>query len=364
MSKQKSEQYLPLKWVERFSKSDVLKSIEPEQLRVLIEDIYSEEEQKKLYHSNTSVKYLINMIMRQKDEKIRTELFRDIDAISLSGLWAKNKQVFAFDKDFLDELSNTKTITMVKDAWDYLPYDTFYIDISANPQIASAIIGEGFFIKVNKVVPYPSKELSYYCVYVTKITEEYYFSDTFLYLNKDGEQSIDEIQSFDTVGIDDTIEATLTGKNKKHIKMEGRKYQALIQQLLCYLSSVEPDIQENEITKRTYRKPPSNTKPKNKFSEIQKWDIGVRFGTSFRKWQKEKNVQSTNQDTTAISRGTGTRQRPHSRRAHWSHYWYGHGDEKVLRPKWISAYWVNIDDKSDTPVVIHKVEDNPTKHDK
>lgn len=360
MSKQKAEQYLPLKWVERFSKAQALNSIEPEQLRVLIEDIYSDEEQEKLYHSNEAIKQLIGMIMQQKDDKIRTELFRDIDAISLSALWAKNKQVYAFDKDFLDELSNTDTIIMVKDAWDYLPYDTFYIDISANPKITSAIIGEGFFIKVNKVVPFPSKDLSYYTVYVTKVTEDYYFSDTFLYLNKDGEQAIDEIKSVDTIGIDETIEATLTGRNKKHLKMEGKMYHALIQQLLSYLSSVDPDICENEITKRTYRKPTNDSKPKNKFSEIQKWDIGVRFGTSFRKWSKERNSQTVS-ETSAPSRNKGSRQRPHSRRAHWSHYWYGHGNEKVLRPKWISAYWVNVDGTPDTPVVIHKVDNKSSE---
>lgn len=359
MSKQKSEQYLPLKWVERFSQAEALRSIEPEQLRVLIEDIYSVEAQKKLYYSNSAIKHLIEMIMRQKDEKIRTEIFRDIDAISLSALWAKNKQVYAFDKDFLDELSDTDTLVMVKDAWDYLPYDTFYIDISANSKIASSIIGDGFFIKVNKVYPFPTKETSYYTVYVTKVTEDYYFSDTFLYLNKDGEQVIAEMKSVDTVGIDDTIEATLTGKNKKLVKMEGKMYQALIQQLLCYLSSVEPDIQENEITKRTYRKPPSNTKPKNKFSEIQRWDIGVRYGTSFRKWNNQKACKPPNEPLTS-TQNKGSRQRPHSRRAHWSHYWYGHGDEKVLRPKWISAYWVNVDGSPDAPVVIHKVETNST----
>lgn len=354
MAKQKFEQYLPLKWLNRFNQSEVVSSLEPECIRAFVEDIYSDETKEKIYSSNPKIRYLIDTIEKQPKKRVQNEIIRDMDAISLAALWAKNKQVFSFDEDFLNELSNTKTMIMVKNAWDFLPYDTFYVDISANKKIASAIVGDGFFIKVNKVTPYPNNDLSYYTVHVVKVTEDYYFSDTFRYMNRDGEQNIDEIENVDTVGVDDTIEAVLTGKNKK-IQMDGRKYQALIQQILCYLSSVEPDIQENEITKRTYRKPLDNSKPKNKFSEVQKWDTGVRFGTSFRKWKKDKNNQLDSSKLSSPANGRGTRQRPHSRRAHWSHYWYGHGKEKVLRPKWISAYWVNIDISDDTSTVIHKV---------
>lgn len=354
MSKQKTEQYLPLKWVGHFASSEVISSLNPEDIRAIIDNNYSDETKEQLYSSNPKLKYIVDMIRGQKSEKVKNELIRDLDAISLSMLWAKNKQVFSFDKDFLDELSNTKSMIMVKDAWDFLPYDTFYVDISANQRIASAIVGDGLFLKVDKFVPYPKDETSYYSVHVIKVTEDYYFADTFLYKNTNGEQDIDEIEAADTVGINDTPENYFSGNIKK-IKIEGKMYQALIQQILSYLSSVDPDIQENEITKHTYRKPTANSKPKNKFSEIQKWDTGVRFGTSFRKWKKEKNNQPDNSEVTVSPNSKGTRQRPHSRRAHWSHYWYGHGEEKVLRPKWISAYWVNIDTPEDTPVVIHKV---------
>lgn len=360
MAKHKTEQYLPLKWVETFLQSDVLKSAEPEQMRVIVESIYSDEEKSKLYMTNSVIKHLVDLVANQPSDRLRNELLRDLDAVSLAALWAKNKQVYAFDKDFLNELANTDTISMVKDAWDYLPYDTFYIDISANTEIASSIIGDGFFIKVNKVAPYPSDDLSLYTVHVIKVTDEYYFSDIFHYANKNGEQAVDDIQSVSSVGISDTIEGVLFGNEKKHFKMEGKLYQALIQQILCYLSSVEADISENEVTKQTYRKPPVGAKPKNKFSEIQKWDIGVRFGTAYRKWESGKNNCSTAPEATTKTSGKGIRQRPHSRRAHWSHYWYGHGDDKVLRAKWISAYWVNVDEAQDTPVVIHKVENDPT----
>ena len=62
----------------------------------------------------------------------------------------------------------------------------------------------------------------------------------------------------------------------------------MVVQILNYLSSVQPDIEENPQTKKTYRKPAPHTEPKNKYSEIQKWDVGVRFGAAFRAWKKEQ----------------------------------------------------------------------------
>lgn len=128
----------------------------------------------------------------------------------------------------------------------------------------------------------------------------------------------------------------------------------LIQQLLTYLSSAEPDICEDENTKRTYRKPNPNSAPKNKFSEIQQWDVGVRFGASYRKWKKSQEEPSSNEPK---SSGERSKQRPHSRRAHWSNYWYGTGENKERRPKWVASYLVNVDDDNQDVAVIHKVSE-------
>lgn len=52
------------------------------------------------------------------------------------------------------------------------------------------------------------------------------------------------------------------------------------------------------------------------------------------------------------------KQRPHSRHAHWSHYWYGHGEDKVRRPQWVAAYFVNTDNGEDATTVVHKVDNS------
>ncbi len=87
--------------------------------------------------------------------------------------------------------------------------------------------------------------------------------------------------------------------------------------------------------------------------------MGVRFGAAFRKWKADKSSKKVNDDCQAeVSSKSHSKQRPHSRRAHWSHYWYGHKEEKVRRPKWINAYFVNMQDTSDSPAVIHRVDAN------
>lgn len=53
----------------------------------------------------------------------------------------------------------------------------------------------------------------------------------------------------------------------------------LIFQTVMYLASKKPDVSENEVTRKTYK--PSKI-IKNKFSEIQKWDVGVRYGSEIR----------------------------------------------------------------------------------
>lgn len=85
-------------------------------------------------------------------------------------------------------------------------------------------------------------------------------------------------------------EIYLSNGEEKKITSNIRGLMTMVVQILNYLSSVQPDIEENPQTKKTYRKPAPHTEPKNKYSEIQKWDVGVRFGAAFRAWKKSKKV--------------------------------------------------------------------------
>lgn len=353
MSKKNGEKYLPLYWVEMFLKQFkgiYGTSIPFEDLRIHCEHQYSKEVKLNNLEKYPQLSERLALLTLSGNAKFAHEHTRDLDGISMAMMWAKNKQVYAFDADFIDELLNTETLTFSENAWDYLPYDYIYIDLSANKRVCNSIMGKGMFLRVEKCSNPQSGDSVYVC-HICKLTEDYFFTDVFSFENKDNEIAVSDIFADNEVPIWETNDNGKFSTERKET-FNGIMYKTLIPQILSYLSSVEPDVSENETTKKTYRKPSENSVPKNKFSEVRKWDIGVRYGTAFRKWKKQKSDQ-----TVPIASGGGTKKRPHSRRAHWSHYWYGHGEDKVRRPKWVAAYFVNTEDGEDTTTIIHKVND-------
>lgn len=365
MSK-KDKPYLPLKWTEYFM--DVLRDrqvfgdtgITPEEIRMLIEPQYSQQERVNVLKKHSRFSMVLSHLHENAPERVIKETMSDLNAMSVILLWAKNKQVYSLDKDFINELVNTETVTTSKDAWDFLPYNTFYIDLSANKEVCERIIGEGMFIRVVKTSsPVQGDDQSLYMVSICKVTDKLFFNDEYFFINTDFEQRVDEMNFKTHVPISRSPEQIfyMNGASPEQTEFDGKSFDVLIPQILSYLSSVEPDIGENELTKKTYRKPQTDIAPKNKFSEIQRWDVGVRFGTAFRKWKTDKSSQKGKDGHhEEIVSGYHSKQRPHSRRAHWSHYWYGHGENKVKRPKWVNAYFVNIKEQGETPTVIHKVD--------
>lgn len=341
----KKEKYLPLYWTETLESQlrAVLPTITVEDLRIISEQGTSEE-----IRNQTICKYpaLCMMLVRMQEKADSSpdfhtaikETLRDLDSISLAMLWAKNKQVFAFDKDFTDELLRTEEIRITKNGWDFLPFKTFYVDLSDNKELCEKILGKGMFITLEKL---SDERGEVYCVHVCKVGERYFYNDVFSFINEDTVLPVCEMEADNKVLHFDHIYGT------SHKAIDGKAYEVIVAQILTYLSSVEPDIEENPTTKQTYRKPAPDSKPKNKFSEVQKWDVGVRFGSAVRAWKK-KNASGVTHT------GSGSKKRPHSRKAHWSHYWYGSGENKVRRPKWISECYIGMKGE-ETPAVIHKV---------
>jgi hypothetical protein len=124
-------------------------------------------------------------------------------------------------------------------------------------------------------------------------------------------------------------------KNNENFKFNRAQMSVLGIQILAYLSSKDPQIEENPVTKKTYKKPNDNF-IKNKFSEIQMWDIGVKYGNSYRNTMKQLN---------AGNRGFALDYKrkspiPHFRRAHWQRFWVGKGRTQVIN-KWIAPTFVN-----------------------
>ncbi len=263
-------------------------------------------------------------------------------------------------------------LSLSKNSWDFLPFRSFYVDISASKRLCEELAGEGFYITVEKVPAQYEWDISEndslqeeWIIHLCKVSRKYFFHDLMTLPNATIEF---ECTTLETSKIE--VHDVIYGKNKttdfktKSITVNTKEYQILVTQILNYLSSTEPDIHENEQTKVTYKPKPKNTnksRTEDKFSEIRKWDVGIRFGTAVRKWRLSEKAMPDSSDAKDTGETTDRKQRknyrlrPHTRKAHWSHYWYGSGDNKVRRPKWIAATFVNVGSKQEkTPVVIHK----------
>lgn len=353
LAKNKALKYLPLYWVDVFTKEvrAFFGNIDVRKLRVIADDANGKEAVR-IIEETPVLRKLFNPAMRAKSvpkSNRESGATLKIDCMSLAMLWAENKQVYSFDKDFIEELLRTDTLTFTKNGFDYLPYEIFYIDLSDHEELCQRICGEGFFVKATKLIQNGKEQYHIHCC---KVARNYFFNNLFNIRNEDYSIDINRIPEKRKIDCYDLENYKGDAKTlKKEIcNINVREEEVLVCQILSYLSSVEPDIDENPETKVTYHKPTAGSPPKNKFSEVRKWDVGVRFGNAFRSWKKQKTASSE----AYSGSGSRTKQRPHSRSAHWSHYWYGHGENKVRRAKWVSAYYVGLKGESN-PAVIHKV---------
>lgn len=373
MSKNKQKEYLPLSWCKGLSNAlaKVLgEGFDPAIIREVLSVHTTRARAMQILKEHPKLDMLLNAVhpmvfLHEGEDKARREAFRDMDCISMAMMWGKSKQVYKLDKDFASELLKTDTITFTKDVFDFLPYKYMYIDLSDSPEICEAINGKGFFVTVEKVPKDWNKEeiiakkkngelctevenledMDRWSVHICKVDEELYYHDLMMFPNEEITVQTDEVIDESSVPI--YSDTGYLGDRT----FNPRVYRKVVAQTLIYLSSVKADIDESETTKDTYRKPAVGVKPKHKFSEIRQWDVGVRFGTAFRKWSKEHN------DTSHTATGTGSAKRPHTRRAHWHRYWYNDKERgKVLRPLWVAETFVGLNgkDPKDNPAVIHK----------
>lgn len=126
-------------------------------------------------------------------------------------------------------------------------------------------------------------------------------------------------------------------------------------QLVLYICAQNKEITEDAVTKKTYRKPKSEEQIKDKFREVQKWNLGTEISQNVRRMNQRTGVRYQYQGPS--STGTGTSKSPHVRRGHWHHYWTGKRDgERAQILKWIPPTFVNADKVEESPnVTINKI---------
>ena len=137
-------------------------------------------------------------------------------------------------------------------------------------------------------------------------------------------------------------------------KMQKRTLPFLLgYQMIAYLSLEKPELTENPVTKTTYRPRKPGEPVRDKFSEIQIRDVGIRYGKDFRKTiqeMKEKKPAENKKSNKPVHSV-----RPHFHCAHWHYHRIGKG-RKELKLMWHEPTFVMGNVKNaETDVVIHKV---------
>lgn len=279
---------------------------------------------------------------------VATEL-RDILSINIFiERWAAYKLSFRPDKDFIEALEGTKKLRINKYNFEHLPANNFYVDLTDLEDCGSI---HGMFVsvlpkedQVNIVMYLLTDELTIFSYYGGGI----YDNEGFLNIDFEGMHTIGYELSPSTL-------ISMKEKGKLDNCYRDRTFNAIIgYQMIAYLSSKKPDIEESELSKKTYRPRKEGVLPKNKFSEVQSFDVGVRFGTSFRVKKAQYRINEYKSETFSRRKSPI----PHLRAAHWQHYHVGAERGEVVL-KWIEPCFVGTG-KSET-VVIRKVKKEESK---
>ena len=255
--------------------------------------------------------------------------------------WMRTKQSYKIAKELADDLFAMDDLTFPANSLR-LPYRTIFMDFSdlGLPAAGTQVEGKDYIIygvmmTLGDVMYYgePGAMWGFVTILADKngISEETdicYGGIAFDYNTADDGQTLKSQI--------DILTKDFTGPKDSLIK-------AML--FAAYLSSEQPDIEENEQQKSFYR-PMAQQKKPLKTSSVRKWDVGIRYATEVKRYH-EDSVHSA-------GTGNGTAKRPHIRKAHWHVYRYGKGriQKKVL---WIPPIEVNCKTKPELPVVVRKV---------
>ena len=274
-------------------------------------------------------------------DTVKNAIISTLKPAVIIGQWQYRKQCYKFDKDFIEELLNTDTVTYSRNMLKYLPYKSFYVDLSDDKELCEKIGAVGFFF---------DNEIS-------KDNETVWYNVVFIPYGNSNAQTIHcvvknkdmKIKLEDLPKIENPAYSLTDNDYEKFKSWDFVSLKTIVYQIVAYLCTEKPDIKDSEITRTTYRKRNPSSKPKDKFSEVKVDDVGVHFGNAYRKWAERKIYIDKDGDEIPADRTPKGqhKKRPHARKAHWHGYWCGgnKGDPNaILRPKWVSDTFVNVKD--------------------
>ena len=274
------------------------------------------------------------------------------DLLSFSQIrneWGENKIVYKVDSELLKTLTNMSAPETI--AIDYVtkqPVGCYYIDFNGNCPFCADSFG---------------------CFIVTHVIEgvaAYLYIVTLVNDKKSGRVmpvKTNFMLPLDEKGVKDLTKFKLGDKGNSNLSVtvESGEHYVLNEQLLLqffvnfsiYLHAANREVEESEVTKRTYRQRPKSATPKNSFKEVRQYEVGFRYGNTIRANRKsyKKEINAGHRKESLTTRSVTS----HYRSAHWHSYWVGSGDNKKLIVKWVEGVFVK-GNKESSDVVVHEVK--------
>lgn len=302
-----------------------------------------------------------NEKMFQNDfTKFWTEMRDAYAAYIIFDKWIRNKQVYKIDGVFARFLTDTEKFKLTRQQMEHFPVMDFYIDLEDCTFNIS-----GGFVHIHR--------LSYNDIIfiICFLDTNLLFYSNYIYARFNDKDELEFDGFLRDLRKNNPAIMPLTKLLKPEAKTaptkdEFQKAMILTMQLLCYMTVKDPDINEDPITKSSYR--PSK-RIRNKFSEVQRYEVGIRIGSAITDKIKrvEKEIEKTNKENTGeentAKENTQSEKRrkpprPYFRSAHWHHYWTGKG-RTVYEVRWLEPVFCAGTGNTAQDVVIHPVRINP-----
>lgn len=262
------------------------------------------------------------------------------------GPWRKSKEVYQFDPDLEAVLFEQDDLSLPAEILYQLPYNCLYI----SSRVAAGIIG--FFAHLEYDINTARPELRFLFV-----AEDYDWIGVPVHL--DHQNLLDSMDAVRQEGIRQTFQRhdadTLIALEKSQEKDNKFVRDVLVRamQLVLYIcaanSAIEPSPEQALYTRRS-------DVIKDRYSEIRKWDVGVRIGQAIRGYRD--NLQAEGPKKEGQPNNPRRPVAAHIRRAHWHHFWIGpkkEPGERKLIVKWIPHLYIGGSEE-DSPIVIHPVK--------
>lgn len=308
-------------------------------------------------------KLLFPMFKMEDIDQRQTE-WKDIISIGqVLHMWKHFKMVYKIDNDFFHEIKNTDNLITSCEMFAKLPFDCFYVDLSEVKNIADF---RGAWIYVHHEDNGQFDEFIGVNIYMVR-GDDYTFFTYYSWYNftlqsevqwkpEDLPNSDFVSRSIGSINLNDTSYgySVIESKYEKINDYDPRKdIIATIFQIISFISVDASDVEENSVTKNTYRPLKENSVIKNKFSEVRMWDVGFRYGKAIRaaKQEYEKHIEKLNGSHNYPKDRKPTR--PHIRRAHWHKYYVGVGRTQV-KIIWLPPIYVC--GNREIPVTIREIK--------